>query len=430
MRYNAPDSQLACFVVTAPGLERITAQEMRSIGLLPRRDISSPRRGRDRAPMEDTWNGGVPFDGRCEHLYRANLWLRTATRVLVRLGDFDTRDFADLRKQAGQLSWERYLIPGQPVTMYVTSHGSRLYHTGAIAERVTAAIGDRLGRSSPLHQPGTDDVDRKEVQAGQGTRRNTADRRAPAEPLAEAPVQRIVVRFAVDHCTISVDSSGALLHRRGYRLETTRAPMRETLAAAMLLAANWDPSAPLLDPFCGSGTIAIEAALFARGQPPGALRNFSFERWPTFEPDLWADVRGGAGVKPPLRVERMQIQASDRDAGAVRIAQANAARAGMLEAIDFSQRALSAVEPPPGPGWVITNPPYGLRVGGEKDLRNLYAQLGNVLRLRCPGWRVALLSSDDRLLGQIGLDMDTALRTVNGGISVRVALGLAPIPTN
>lgn len=405
---TAPTSRLSCYAVTAPGLEEILAQEMRRIGLLPKWEPSSRRGHQQRAgnrgePHPAARNpGGVPFEGRAEHLYRANYWLRTASRILVRLGDFYAPGFAELREQAGQLAWERFLVPGQPVLFQVTSHLSRLYHTGAVAERTASAIADRLGREVEVRKPADDD---------------DAD-----------PAQLIVVRLVNNQCTISIDSSGELLHRRGYRLETAKAPLRETLAAAMLLASGWDRASPLLDPFCGSGTIPIEAALWASGRPPGAQRTFAFEHWPEFDPVLWKKVQSGSGVRPFPVVENVIIQGSDRDAGAVRVSQANAERAGVTSQVEFTCRAVSAVEPPAGPGWVVTNPPYGIRVSENKDLRNLYAQFGNVLRARCPGWQVTVLSSEARLLGQIGIDFDPSLATVNGGVGVRIARGHVPGP--
>lgn len=385
------------FVTCAPGLEALLAQEMRSIGLLPKPARPSGRSAR--LPAED--GGGVTFEGRLEHLYRANLRLRTASRVLVRLGSFYAAAFPELVRKASRLAWERYLIPGRPVRLNVTCHKSRLYHSDAVAERVLAAIASRLGQPSPM-QPSE-----------------------PEEPAA--PAQLVVVRFSNDLCTISVDSSGELLHRRGYRLETAKAPLRETLAAAMLLASGWDRSAPLLDPFCGSGTIAIEAALMALGRPPGENRRFAFMDWPGYDPALWETVLAAARTTRRPETDRLPvIQASDRDAGAVRIAQANAERAGVGEMIEFTQKVVSAVEPPPGPGWVVTNPPYGLRVSQGKDLRNLYAQFGSVLSSRCPGWQAALLISDLRLLAQTGLPLDTSLSTINGGVPVRIARGQVP----
>lgn len=239
------------------------------------------------------------------------------------------------------------------------------------------------------------------------------------------------MRLVRDACTISVDASGALLHRRGYRLATARAPLRETLAAGLLLASGWNASAerplPLIDPFCGSGAIPIEAALMALNIAPGRNRRFAFMEWPDFDRELWRGLLDEADARAQARrahlAEQLTIYGSDRDAGAIASAQANAERAGVDALVRFACHAVSAIEPPAEPGLVVTNPPYGQRVRGGADLRNLYAQFGNVLRARCRGWRVAFLSSDRTLLSQTALRLDTDLTFINGGIKVIVARG-------
>lgn len=391
------------FAVSAPGLESFTAQELLALGLLPPAAATGgpqpERRSFPDVNAEDE-DGGVSFEGAPLAVYRANLHLRTSNRVLARLGDFYAASFPELRKKAARLEWERYLAPGQSVALRVTCHKSRLYHSEAVAERVAGAISDRLGKSTP---------------------------REKFDEKSTAPAQLVIVRLLHDHCTISIDSSGALLHRRGYRLATAKAPLRETLAAGMLLASGWDRRAPLLDPFCGSGTIAIEAAQMALGIPAGmaagTARHFAFMDWPGFQIAQWQAVLAEAtqGIDT-LRSTPPLIQASDRDAGAIQLAQANAERAGVTDYIQFSCRAVSAIQPQ-GMGWVVTNPPYGLRVSAHKDLRNLYAQFGKVLRSLCPGWQVAILCSEEGLLHQVGLHLDTSLRWVNGGVTVRLGRG-------
>jgi putative N6-adenine-specific DNA methylase len=368
------------FAIAAPGLEELTAQELQRLGLLGVTEGVQPR----------SEIGGVAFGGGLEALYRANLHLRTASRVIVRLGDFYAAAFSELRKKAGRLAWERNLRPGQPVQLRVTCHKSKLYHSDAVAERVAGAIGDRLGQPTPMLKP--------------------------AESEDDQPPQLVIVRLVNDHCTISVDTSGALLHRRGYRLATAKAPLRETLAAGMLLACGWEVQLPLVDPFCGSGTIAIEAALMRAGLPPGWRRRFAFMDWPGYEAQKWEALL--AEVHPETAGELQPIQASDRDAGAIKLAIANAERAGVADQIEFTCRAVSAIQPAEDLGWVVTNPPYGLRVSEGKDLRNLYAQLGNVLRRSCAGWQAAILCSDKKLLAQTGIKLDTSFETVNGGVKV------------
>ena len=391
------------FAVCAPGLEPFLTQELEQLGLHAGRPASLSGQGEE--------SGGVEFEGDLRDVYRANLRLRTASRVLVRLGAFYAAGFPELVRKASRLPWERYLTPGQPVALRVTCHKSRLYHSDAVAERVARAIGERLGQLPPIVKFNPQD----------GSSREDADANPP---------QLILVRLAHDHCTISVDSSGALLHRRGYRQAVAKAPLRETLAAGMLMASGWDMASPLLDPFCGSGTIPIEAALMARKIPPGRARRFAFMDWPNFDAAMWPPLPpptpslSQAWEREGARGWMRAILASDRAAGAIKSAQANAERAGVADCIEFSCRAVSAIEPPPGPGWVVTNPPYGVRVSGGRDLRNLYAQFGNVMRNKCPGWHIAMLCDSVQLVHNTGLKFDQArsIPLVNGGLKVRLTL--------
>lgn len=384
---------LSLFAITAPGLEPLTAAELRALG--------------DEGARVEA--GGVAWEGSLESLYRANLWLRTASRVVARLGEeFRATSFAELEKRARRLPWERFVAAGRPVRFRVTCRKSRLYHSDAVAERFAAAV----ERAVPGARAASSGAAR-EAADGEGEEREGED------------AQLVVVRFLRDRCTVSVDASGALLHRRGYRQAVARAPLRETLAAALLLAAGWDGTTSLLDPMCGSGTIPIEGALIARRLAPGRHRRFAFMHWPGFDAALWARLVARADADA-LPASPVAIQGSDRDAGAIAAAAANAERAGVAADLELRVRALSAIEPPSGPGLVAANPPYGVRVGEADALRNLYAQLGHVLRARCPGWTLALLSPDRRLEGQLALDLAERLRTSNGGIPVRVVTGAVP----
>jgi putative N6-adenine-specific DNA methylase len=343
-------------------------------------------------------NGGISFQGDLKAIYRANLFLRTVSRILVRHGHFHAAAFSELRKKASRLPWEKFIAPGQPISIRATCHKSRLYHSDGVIERVVGAISDRLGSVS-MHQK-TKDIEDVNI------------------------YQLIIVRLLNDECTISIDSSGELLHRRGYRLAAAKAPLRETLAASLLLASGWNKIEPLLDPFCGSGTIPIEAALLALGVPPGLKRQFSFMLWPNYDKSLWDNLLNAIQSTHPHKLPL--IQASDRDVGAIEMARANALRAGVSDFIEFECRAISAISPPPDPGFLITNPPYGLRINSNKDLRNLYAQFGNVMRSHCKNWNTAILCSDPKLLAQTGLKLDTSLRFTNGGIYVSLGRGMVP----
>jgi putative N6-adenine-specific DNA methylase len=208
-----------------------------------------------------------------------------------------------------------------------------------------------------------------------------------------------------------------------------KAPLRETLAATLLAASGWAEGGivrgPLVDPFCGSGTIAIEAALLARRMAPGRSRRFAAEMWPGLGTDaesralLWGAVRSRA-VAAELPASAVTISGHDRDAGAISAALSNAARAGVAEDVEFSRRSLSELPPDDGEGWLVTNPPYGARIGERTALRDLYATLGRVLQERRPNWHLTMLSADRMLDSQLRMPLHDTLRTTNGGIPVRV----------
>jgi putative N6-adenine-specific DNA methylase len=249
--------------------------------------------------------------------------------------------------------------------------------------------------------------------------RGYADDAEEAE-TADDTAQLFIVRIVHDQVEISADSSGELLHRRGYRQEIAKAPLRETLAAAMVLASGWRKGEPLLDPMCGSGTIPIEAALIARGIAPGLHRKFQFMNWPTFDSARWDTILEHARSAATHSSEK--IRGSDRDAGAIQAAGRNAERAGVADAIQFSEEAISGSiaeleDLGDRAGWILTNPPYGIRIGEGEDLRNLYASLGAGLKTK-PGWKVGILTTDTGLVRQTQLPLASRFDTRNGGIPV------------
>jgi len=352
--------------------------------------------------------GGVEWTGDLHDLYAANLHLRTASRVLVRVARFRARSFIEMERHVRRIDWAPFnpVDSGGSIGLHVSSRKSRLYHERAIAERFERMIGDQLGAPVAALPVGDDEKD--------------AD--------AEEGDQLFVVRFVRDECTVSADTSGELLHRRGYRRAVAKAPLRENLAAAMLIAAGWTSGAPLIDPFCGSGTIPIEGALLARRIPPGLAsvdripRRYAFERWPGFRADLWGDIVAAA-VEEILEEVNVQIVGADRDAGAIEAAMSNAERAGVGADLTFLVRPISASERLTGEnGWLLTNPPYGHRLGEAMPLRDLYATLGRMARERLAGWTIGLLAADDGLARHTGLAFQSVLATRNGGIPVRLLL--------
>lgn len=368
---------LALYAVTAPGLEALTALELTELGLT----------------ASATEPGGVAFSGSLIDLGRANLRLRTASRILVRLGSFHARALGELERKAAELPWREWLPTTIPVVVRATCRKSRLYHQRAVAQRVASASGMEQAKA--------------------------------ADGADETGAQLVVVRLLRDSCTVSLDGSGELLHRRGYRLATAKAPLRETLAAGLLLASGWDPGTPLLDPFCGSGTIPIEAALIARRMPPGMHRDFSCRRWVCWDEPRWQEVLQAA--REQIRdAAPAPIVGADRDAGAITMARANAARAGVAGDIEFRQAALSSLKPPAGTGALVSNPPYGVRVGERDQLPDLYARLGQVALTKLPGWRITVLVPTARLERQTGLDFRERFRTKNGGLPVRATTAQVP----
>ena len=370
----------------APGLEPLALAEAQALGI--------------RARAEE---GGVAWSGDVRSVIVANVGFRIASRVLVRVAEFEARSFIELERWARRIPWSLSVAPGTSVRFRVTCRKSRLYHSDAVAQRLADAASRAVA----------------------GVRAE-ADAAGDDEALDREDSSLFVVRFYRDRCTVSADASGALLHRRGYRQATAKAPLRETLAAALVAASGWDGVAPLIDPMCGSGTIPIEAALAARRIPPGAHRGFAVERWPGVPAAVTRAVRAELAAST-LATAPGPIVGSDRDAGAIESARGNAARAEVATDVELGVHALSAMQLPDSErGWVVSNPPYGVRVGDTTRVRDLWAQLGNVLRRRAPGWQVTLLSPDAALERQLQIPMRVVARTTNGGIPVRIVSGTVP----
>ena len=356
------------FAVTAPGLEEVCANELRA--LLTCEVSVEP--------------GGVQFSGGLRELYQANLSSRIASRFLVRAGEIRARDFSAFYKRCLKLPWGRYLKTDTPVVVRASSRSSRLVHTGRLAEVIGKAIDKSLGRS-----------------AGSG---------------AVDSGQLIIARMEDDVCRISIDSSGDLLHRRGYRIETAKAPLRETLAAGILGLLGWDGSSSLVDPMCGSGTFVIEAALMTARRPVGGSRQFAFMDWPRFRPGLWSLLLD-EGVRQSV-VPSVEIFGADSDAAAVESAGKNLERSGCADFVSLARQSIEAVSGVQSSGLVICNPPYGLRVGKNEDLAPLYRQIGDVYRRQFSGWQGALLCPSGRLSEATGLDLKRVASLVNGGLKV------------
>jgi putative N6-adenine-specific DNA methylase len=305
--------------------------------------------------------------------------------VLLRLDRFEATTFGDLFKRIRRLPWEEFLRASAALDVQAASHRSRLYIKRRIADVVAEGIGARVG----------------------------------FEPGRDASGLLILARLDENICEISVDTSGELLHRRGFRAETAKAPLRETLAAGCLLLAGYDPRQPLCDPMCGAGTIALEAALIAMRRAPGRSRGFAFMDFATLQAETWAALCADADAQA-LPASPAPILASDINAGAIRAARGNAERAGLANAIALEQRDLRVVTPPPGIGLVLCNPPYGQRI---RATDHLYCALVGTLRSRFGGWRFGLLTPRETLFRRTGLRADAAHPLVNGGLKVHLFCG-------
>lgn len=370
------DSAFEIFLVATPGLEGPLCAEARAKGFKAK-----------------TVPGGVTLKGGWPDVWRANLELRGASRILARIGEFKASHLAQLDKRARQFAWGAVLRADVPFRVEVTCSRSKIYHSGAAAERITRAIAEELG--------------------------------APVSAAAEVCVR---ARIDKDVCSVSVDTSGELLHKRGHKQAVAKAPMRETMAAMFLRQCGFDGSQPVVDPMCGSGTFVIEAAEIAAGLQPGRARAFAFEKLATFDAAAWERMRAeSVAESAAASVAAVRFYGSDLDAGAIRMSRANAARAGVADITTFEECAIENLVAPPGaPGIVIINPPYGERVGDRGRLRPLYRAFGQRLLSQFPGWRVGLVTSDAQLAQATGLPFALEAEPVlHGGLRVTLYRTLA-----
>lgn len=336
------------FLATVPGLEQMLCEEALECGFT----------GAVAVP------GGVTFQGGWPDVWRANLCLRGATRVLARIGGFLAFHLAQLDKRCRKFPFGDLLRRDVPLRVQVTTKASKIYHAGAATQRVETALKDTHG-------------------------------------LTLDPEATLVLKVRIDDNNVlfSIDTSGESLHKRGHKEAVGKAPMRETLAALMLRQAGYTGNEPVVDPMCGSGTFVIEAAEIAAGLLPGRSRNFAFEQLANFDAAIFEKMKDVTPTTP-----KAHFYGSDRDAGAIRMAQANATRAGVDHLTHFTNHPAGELTPPEGPkGLVIVNPPYGARIGNKKLLYPLYGTLGQTLLTRFKGWRVALVTSEPALAKATGL---------------------------
>ena len=365
------------FATCGRGIEPVLADELRALGAA---DVQPGR-------------GGVQFAGDRALLYQANLWLRTAIRVLRPILTVHVESPDELYDAVRGLDWSRWMTPEHTLAVDCNVRDSRITHSKYAALRVKDAICDqfveRLGR-----RPSVD---------------------------VETPMVGLNLHIYQNEATLSLESSGESLHKRGYRPILTKAPLNEALAAAIVLLTGWKGERPFADPLCGSGTLPIEAAWIALRRPPGLTRKrFGFQGWMDYDVELWTTLRDEArrGV---LRSLPVPILGSDERGDAVSFAINNARAAGIGNVLRFEKRDVRDFQPPPGPpGVIVCNPPYGERIGEERNLFGLYKLLGEVFSQRCAGWTAFVFTGNPRLANSIGLQPAAQIPLYNGKIPCRL----------
>ena len=377
------------FIVTTPGLEKACCAELQQL---------------DSALQEVTVSrGGVAFSGKLHTCYEANLHLRTATRVLMRIGSISARHFSRFEREIGELPWELYLPPGAMPRVEVSIRQCRLYHSGAISERARTGIDRHWGK------------------AGQ----------KPPQPLPSEAVPRLFIRGRGDRFTISLDSSGDQLHKRGLKPQVGAAPIRETTAAAALQYAGYTGKQVFVDPMSGSGTFSLEAAMISLNTPPGWYREFAFFRWPAFSRRRWHHIRAQA-AKGLLTEPKALILSADSDPQCYANLQHTFAARGLDRVIkvihkDFlkiSSSDLAKIYSLNRPGILALNPPYGYRLGHRTSSRTFFQALGRHLARNFKGWRAIMVCPSSRWISL--LPFKTKRYPVfHGGLQVQLLIGTA-----
>ncbi|MEX1024515.1 MAG: THUMP domain-containing protein [Planctomycetota bacterium] len=370
------------FVTCVPGTEPFLFDEVKRLGLA----------------RVESQVAGVRFDGTRRDAWSANLWLRTAIRVLERLDRFPAPDENSLYAGVKALEWERWLAPDGRLAVDARSKDSELFHTRFLSQLVKDAICDRFRESDGV-RPSVD---------------------------VEDPDLRVDLHLFNNRATISLDTSGVPLYRRGWRVHQGRAPIAENLAAALVLASGWNGKAPLVDPFMGSGTILVEGALLAAGRAPGARRTFGFERWRDHDARAYTSVRDEArAAGRPTR--KLTLSGRDVDPARVEEARANLAAAETDARVELEVG--DARDWHPRPGWnacVVTNPPYGARVGDERQLGALYEGFARKLAHEAGGYRVAMITSFAPGLDALPFRPERRTPILNGGIECELVVGEVP----
>ena len=374
------------YELTAPchfGMEAVLKREIVDLGY----DVTA------------TENGRVTFAGDAEAVARANVWLRTAERVLLNVGKFRAESFEELFEKTAALPWEEFLPRDSRFWVTkATSINSKLFSPSDIQSIMKKAMVRRMGQHYGLERF--------------------------EETGAEYPVR---VFLHNDEVTVSLDTSGNSLHKRGYRTETAKAPITETLAAALIMLTPWHKDRILVDPFCGSGTFVIEAAMIAAGIAPGMNRSFTAETWTNLIPKkYWYEAIDEAQNLVHDDVET-DIQGYDIDGDIVKVARENAARAGVDHLIHFQQRPVAKLSHPKKYGFIITNPPYGERLEEKKNLPELYRTLGERYQA-LDSWSMYVITAWEEAERYIGRRADKNRKIYNGMMKTYFYQFMGPKP--
>jgi putative N6-adenine-specific DNA methylase len=350
---------LKFFATCARGLEKILAEELREL----------------RAEQVEPGRGGVRFHGDLALLYRANLYLRTAVRVLWPILEAPVQSPDDLYAAVQTIDWSRFMTTEHTLAVDCNVRDSAITHSMYAALRVKDAICDQF--------------------VAKCGKRPSVD--------TETPMVGLNLHIYQDEAVLSLESSGESLHKRGYRTILTKAPLNEALAAGLILLTGWRGETPLVDPMCGGGTLCIEAAWIALRRPPGLTRRrFGFMGWMNYDVGLWTTLRDEARSLVAKTLPQA-ILGCDVRRDAMHFSETNARAAGIRHLLQFQLRDVKDFKPPEGPpGILICNPPYGERIGEEKELVSLYRTLGAVFRERCNGWKLFVFTGNAFLARQIG----------------------------
>jgi len=336
-------------------------------------------------------DGGVSFEGNLETMYRVNLHSRIATRIMSRVGQGHYTTEEDIYKATFKLNWPSWFKVSQTIRVKVTGVKCPLKSLDFVTLRIKDAVCDRFREEGALR---------------------------PSVSVRDPDV-RIHAYLTEDQYQLYLDTSGAPLYQRGFRDVSVIAPLRENLAAGIIMLSSWAPGKPFLDPMCGSGTFLIEAAMMAVNQPPGLKRTFGFQKLTSFDESLWKKIETEAihNMKP---IEFLDIYGSDIDLRSVRVARHNLKVAGLEETAKVMQSDFIKLEPPASEGTLVTNPPYGQRIGEDEDLKEVYPVWAKHMKESFGGWDTYFLTADLEMPKDMRLKPTKKTPLYNGALECRL----------